>query len=119
MFISMNDMVEPAGNYCRGPASVSTLRGLKTGQREPIISSVGRLFPFECEMANAQGRPMTHKVKFSVAEQIKAGWSQTTCFALVEVRERSQVQHLQIHTFYPKYTAIELKKLLESVRSEH
>jgi hypothetical protein len=117
-FISMNDMVDACWQLLLSPTGVSTLRSLQTGQRATISSSVGRLFPFECEVADAQGRPTTHKVKFSVAEQIRAGWSQTTCIAVVEVRERSQVQHLQIHTFYPKYTEMQLQKLLESVRVE-
>jgi hypothetical protein len=51
------------------------------------------------EMPDAQGRPTIHKVKFSVAEQVRAGWSATNFVAVVEIRERSQVQHLQIHTF--------------------
>jgi hypothetical protein len=118
MFISMNDMVEALWLCLRSPMGVSKLKNLKTGERDTIKSSVGRLFPFGCEVPDAQGRPTIHKVKFSIGEQVRAGWSATTCIAVVEIRERSQVQHLQIHTFYPKYTKMELKTLLESVRAE-
>ncbi len=117
-FISMNDMVDALWQVLHSPAGVSTLRNLKTGQRRSIDSSTNRPFPFECEVPDPQGRPTKHRVKFSVAELIRAGWSQTNCVAIVEVRERSQVQHLQVHTFYPKYTKVELKKLLENVRTD-
>lgn len=117
-FISMNDMVDALWQLLHSPVGMSTLQLLKTGQRATISSSVGRLFPFECEMPDAQGRDTIHKVRFSIAEQVTAGWSQTTCVAVIEVRERAKVQHLQIHTFYPKYTKMELNRLLESVRAE-
>ena len=62
---------------------------------------------------------MTHKVRFSTAEQVRVGWSQTACVAIVEVRERSNVQHLQVHTFYPKYAKADLNRLLADVRANN
>lgn len=118
-FISMNDMAVALLQLLQSPEGVSILRGLKPGERRPISSPIGRLFPFECQVADPQGRPTKHKVRFSIAEEVQAGWSITNCVAIVEIRERSNVEYLQIHTFYPKYTKDEIKTLLASVRAEY
>jgi len=114
-FISFNDMVEALWLVLHSQEGVAKLRVLNTGHRATISVTLGRLFPFECELAGAQGR--THKVRFSTGEQVRAGWSQTACVAVVEARERANVQHLQVHTFYPKYARADLNRLLADIRA--
>src|SRR4051795_12192666 len=70
LFISMDDMVEALWLVLHSAEGVSKLRNLKTGERDTINAVVGRPFPFECEVSDPQGRPIRHRIQFSVAELI-------------------------------------------------
>jgi hypothetical protein len=117
-FRSMDDMVDALLATLRSPSNVVRLRDLKAGGRATVAADVFRLFDLEGEVPDPQGRPANVKVKFSPEELRRMGRTTTACIAVVEVRERAGVEHLQIHSFYPKVSQEEMSKMLLAIRSE-
>lgn len=115
-FLSMDDMVEALWLLLRTTAGQAALTKLKVGSRATIKCEVPALFGFECELRDPQGRPMTHKVKFSPSEQRLAGRSRTSCVAVLESRERTGRAYLQVHTFFPEMSSHDASLLLATVR---
>lgn len=116
-FLSLDDMVEALWLLLQMPSATAKLGALKMGSRDSIEGDVPRLFGVECEVRDPQGRPTTHRVKFTPDEQRRAGRWSTTCVAVVEGRERAGTSHLQIHSFFPRLTATSIQSLLQHIRS--
>jgi hypothetical protein len=117
-FLSMDDMVEALWQLLRTPTAQAALKNLAVGSRTTIRADVTTLFGFECELGDPQGRPTTHKVKFSPNEQRLAGLTRTSCVAVLENRERAGRVHLQVHTFYPAISPLDASSLLQAVRMQ-
>lgn len=117
-FLSMDDMVEALWHLLRTPTAQAALKNLAAGSRTTVKADVTPLFGFECELRDPQGRPTTHKVKFSPNEQRLAGRIRTSCVAVLEGRERAGKVHLQVHSFYPAISSVDASALLQAVRTQ-
>jgi hypothetical protein len=115
-FLSMDDMVEALWQLLHTPTASPILQKLGVGSRATVRADVNTVFGFECELPDAQGRGTMHRVRFTPAEQRLAGRTKTTCVAVLEGRERAGRAHLQIHSFYPAVSPVEMSLLLQAVR---
>jgi hypothetical protein len=114
----MSDMEEAVWQTLQSPTGLAGLRALRPGYRPDAIKcELDRLLPFNCDVPDPQGRPnVTRSVTFTTHEQLRAGFSRTTCVVVIEGRERAGVTHIQVVTAFPSVDNQRLQSLLRSVR---
>jgi hypothetical protein len=106
-FCSLDEMAQALVLVLNSSKGRQVLGRLGPGMRERLELTILRTFRIQITRNHAEHRT------FDQRDLARFGIFQTTCCAVLECRQRSEL-YLHIQTFYPKLTPVQIKQLWDS-----